>query len=727
MPTSSAFAVLALVPLAAPQERAEGGPRTLARLELSAPGATRELAIADADGDGRRDLLVGVEEPGRCLVWRGLGPRLADLRPPAGFVVPDYSLGPVVLAEADGRRALVLAFGDRASNEVLRVVLTAGADGALADGRETFPLEAKPRALCAVPDVAGEARLAVATEAPALELFAGATRVAAVPLGDGLPTCAAAVDELGWIAVGCQTGPSLRLVGPGADGAWSELGSLALDGIPRSILLFDLENDGDRELLVVGGDRSAWVYGFGANDGLELLLTDPEPLRWRTGAIPIDLDRADTDGDGSPELIAAHYLDQQLGVLADFDAEGPKRTLGLYGGPSPWSLASGDLDGDDRVDLAISNPNGNTVSLYFGDAEGLHEPVNLRATPAPHSMALGDLDGDGRPELALLSAIDAELALLGRRDGEPVLLAERPVPAGSDAVRMGDLDGDGNLDLGFVWAAADGGALEVWFGDGRGGLEPRGASSRVAIAPRPFDLELCDLDGDGRDEAVVSEAVSGKLVLVKVNERGELAQAGELSIGAGAGPLVAVHAKDGGFAGLAVGLRDQGGRFGAALFTPRTPNGLDLGQVGFVTTPRPPEDLTTADFDGDGTSDLAILMQGPHDNAPGSILVTLAPSEGEGGFAVQPEQPTGPKPFHVAAGDVDGDGCAELFATSQYANRVSAWRGQRSRTNALVPTYDLGANRGCMNVEVWDVDADGDLDVVVGNNHSGDVSFLLTE
>lgn len=693
------------------------------RIELACQGPPRGLAITDLDQDGREDLLALIDEPGLCSIWRGLAPRLADLAKPTGLRLADYSLGPVVLDSG------ALAFADRGGLAWERVRVTFEEDGrALAD-RARHALTSAPRAMCTFsqPDSEG---LLIATEQPAVELWLGSELDSRAELGDGLPTCMTQLADTGWIAVGCQSGPSLRLLDRNESGELAEFAALDLDGIPRAIHTHDLDRDGDLELIAVGGDRSAWVFGFEAAGGTATLADADlgDALLWKTGAIPIDLTSGDTNGDGVPELIAAHHLDQQLGVLSDFDRTGPREVVGLYGGPSPWSMATGDLDGDGRNDLAISNPGAAAVSVYFGDRSGLREPLNVPATPAPHSMDVGDLDGDGRPEIALLSAIDAEVCWLSQSksaSGSPgnwERIGALPVRAGADALQLMDIDRDGALDLAYLWTGPAGGGLVVQFGDGNAGFAA-GERLELDIEGVPFDMQPADVDSDGALELVISEASGGRLLVVETDARAARIVSRQ-KVGEGTGALIAVRGPDGGFAGIAIARVDAEGRFGASLFAP-APNAT-WKELGVVTTPRPPEDFATGDFDGDGRHDLAILMQGRTDNAPGSILVALAPTGNERGFRLQAERPTGPKPFHLAAGDLDGDGCDELFASSQYANRVSAFRGVPSRTEALVPSYDLGAHRGCMNLAVVDADSDGDLDLLVGNNHSGDVSLILS-
>jgi hypothetical protein len=72
----------------------------------------------------------------------------------------------------------------------------------------------------------------------------------------------------------------------------------------------------------------------------------------------------------------------------------------LATGQTPDVLVATDLDGDGVPDLAVSEENGDTVSLVTGTGGRAFTP--RRAFPVgrgPVGLAAADLDLDGRPEL----------------------------------------------------------------------------------------------------------------------------------------------------------------------------------------------------------------------------------------------------------------------------------------------------------------------------------------
>src|SRR5262249_43949805 len=81
-------------------------------------------------------------------------------------------------------------------------------------------------------------------------------------------------------------------------------------------------------------------------------------------------------------------------------------TIGLPGVPEvavsvdPRAVAAADFDGDGRVDLAIADYGGGTVSVLTNLGAGkLAPPLELAAVTNPGEIVAADLDSDGRPDL----------------------------------------------------------------------------------------------------------------------------------------------------------------------------------------------------------------------------------------------------------------------------------------------------------------------------------------
>lgn len=331
----------------------------------------------------------------------------------------------------------------------------------------------------------------------------------------------------------------------------------AVTGFPDSLMLArDLDGDGTAELLVptLAGLEVYWA----GDDGYGAPAVVPLPSIGRTmaggslvysQALPIV---TDVDGDGlmdavflleSGELLA--YPEKRRGVFVSRPITALFRTKGE--GYTRRMVAAEDVTGDGRLDVvAVKLREGKqrgqegaaTLEVYAGDAE-LGVPalpslsIDLGAPRKGESLAfcqVRDLDSDGRKELLphflragamqMVKALVTKSATLSLR--VPVVriaASEKLVVAGEieDEVEVNlkrlslsylmslqaDVDGDGVRDLIQPRGARE---LDVRRGR-RDGTFEKGVIARIAIGDGEDlvgGLEVKDLDGDGRDDLIVT-------------------------------------------------------------------------------------------------------------------------------------------------------------------------------------------------------------------------------
>src|SRR5262249_8935730 len=137
----------------------------------------------------------------------------------------------------------------------------------------------------------------------------------------------------------------------------------------------------------------------------------------------------------------------------------PARRFGIeatLGGPS--CLASGDFNGDGRLDLLASNSFSDNLSLLFCKSDGTFQaPVCISVPAAGKSVQNGlpevnpyrclvaaDLNKDGRLDVAMVSGdSDSIQILFGNGDGTFGRPLELRAGIRSYFIAAGDFDGDG--------------------------------------------------------------------------------------------------------------------------------------------------------------------------------------------------------------------------------------------------------------------------------------------
>jgi len=170
---------------------------------------------------------------------------------------------------------------------------------------------------------------------------------------------------------------------------------------------------------------------------------------------------ADLDGDGRADIVSANLEGDNVTILLADGTGGFRQPAGspFPCGDSPFNLAIGDVTADGIPDLAIVNSPGSTtdrsgrdgLTILIGDGRGRFRTMSGSpfSTPVrPNIAAIGDLDGDGVADVAVSNPDSDSIALfMMRRGGRVASRSTLAVPGHPKGLAIHDLDGDGRPDL----------------------------------------------------------------------------------------------------------------------------------------------------------------------------------------------------------------------------------------------------------------------------------------
>ena len=272
------------------------------------------------------------------------------------------------------------------------------------------------------------------------------------------------------------------------------------DAATSAIAAADLDNDGDRDLVLAGAGVAYVMANRGDGTFQEAARFDDSGMTEHV--LPVDL-----DGDGLLDLYFSNYhLSNRNNTLNRLylNRGGLQFAAGvMQGAGMSWTATAFDADDDGDQDLYIAN---DTLLADFGrpvatspSTTGLHPDLFLRN------------DGPGPDGVPRFTDLAADLGLARPRSSMGGLL--------------GDFDDDGRLDL----YVTDYGAKKLFLRDPAGGYVERAAAFGVdaiirrnaACGPESenehclllsWSAALSDFDLDGHDELVV---VSGETELGK--------------------------------------------------------------------------------------------------------------------------------------------------------------------------------------------------------------------
>ncbi|MGD8793177.1 MAG: VCBS repeat-containing protein, partial [Anaerolineae bacterium] len=382
-------------------------------LGFGSPNTTTSVAVADFNGDGVLDIVVGNYQGAEVWVY---------LREIQGLYGRAVEIGPKATSRG-------VALGDMDANGTLDVVMLGGGQDPntvyLNDGRcladaacpvYRFGPEANAYDL-ALGDLNGDDRLDVvqANEGQNYIYFSDSSSSSfalgePVPLGsaearsrsviladvDGNGHLDVVVGNLGqnYLYLNDAESPgnlTARPFGPGSDATYS-------------LAAGDLNQDGHIDL-VVGNGHSSGADGYVTAEQNRLYLNDsrgsfPEARPFGKVDDTVGLALADLNGDGRLDVVVGNRSSDRNQVYYNTGGGdlSPGTAFGTF--KSVQDLAAGDLDGDGDLDLVLGLYYG--TEAYLNDGSGiLDEPLRLDRLRdyGTSGLALGDLDGDGMVDL----------------------------------------------------------------------------------------------------------------------------------------------------------------------------------------------------------------------------------------------------------------------------------------------------------------------------------------
>ncbi len=329
---------------------------------------------------------------------------------------------------------------------------------------------------------------------------------------------------------------------------------------------------------------------------------------------PRDIEALSLNGDQYLDLVVTNQLGSSLTVLHG-NSSGSYTVAGTYGlNSGSLRLVSALLNNDPYMDIAVVEPSANVVEVLLGNSDGTFQPRLTYSVGAfPIDISVGDFNADGVPDLVTAN-FDGGTATVLTGDGLGGFSVTRNqfVSTRIASVKAVDFDGDGRKDDLVTCDGLDD-FVSVMFGDGSGGF-----SNPVNYHADDYAWKV-DVKDFNRD---------GILDIVSVNREG----------------------------------------FTVSYFQGTSP-GVFRPAVNFPAG-QAPNDITAADVNGDGYLDVVVPSSGDD-----TIRILLG--SGDGNFSLFPDAlATGDLPLGIGAFDLDSNGTLDLASTNFSGNSVTVWMNQ---------------------------------------------------
>jgi len=479
--------------------------------------------------------------------------------------------------------------------------------------------------------------------------------------------------------------------------------TVSTPGTPFSILIADLNGDGNLDVFAVGTGPTSQTILLGNGDGtfhapMVIGDCDYSPI---AGAI------GDFNGDGIPDVAVSNegqYPAPGSWVIYTGKGDGTFST-GACTSPYTGYIVAADVNRDGKLDLLVPGSRNYGLKVMLGNGDGtFQKPLSYDKGGSLDVIAAVDVNRDGILDVIGTNTIYGNKleVLLGNGDGSFQSPLSFNTVSTNYAMAVGDYNGDGNIDVSIL---GDGAQLLLGNGDGTFSAGPTYALSGTGNNGATL---ATDIDGDNHLDLVSVVAFASDLVIMRGNGDGTFQ-----------GPRTFVAGSMASYYTTMLGTGDFNGdgKQDVAVSFPKEVDVLLGNGDGSFRSPKKTTIGTynlggvTRDFNKDGKLDLAVADQ------TGSIVNVLL-GKGNGSFQAAVSYPISYGISQVLSADINGDDKLDLVVGTAGAvsGTIAVFLGNGDGTfqpavnTTLTP---LG------NMTLGDFNRDGKLDLAASVGSTG--------
>jgi hypothetical protein len=287
------------------------------------------------------------------------------------------------------------------------------------------------------------------------------------------------------------------------------------------------------------------------------------------------------------------------------------------------------------------------------------------------------------------------------------------------ALTNADIDGDKKTDI--LAANYSDSTLSIFRNISTTGALAFAPKITIKGLPAPGDIFTGDVDGDGQlDMMVIYVNVKTLSVYRNTSTKGIISFAERVDYTTGTYPIFG-----------AIGDLNADGKPDIVIANNQTssvsvfqnssvPGTISLTLKKDFKTESGPEDVVIRDLDGDAKPDLAVTNYF-------SNSVSILKNKGTGdtiAFAQMKNFPVGLHPYHMAVGDLNGDGEPDLAVANTFGNSISVLKNSKGNKIAFDPKQDFPMPNNVESVNIGDLNGDGKPDMAVAGS---DISVAVLQ
>lgn len=228
---------------------------------------------------------------------------------------------------------------------------------------------------------------------------------------------------------------------------------------PRKVRIADMDLDGKNDLIIGSeNDNSIFVYSNNTTGATTSFSTTPETITVSGATNAASIEVNDLNNDGLPDIVAVALNIPNSGVFIFRNQSSPGslnfiQSSALADANQRTNVSLVDLDGDMKPEIITTNNLKNDIDIFQNTTSGIEISFNNSPTTLsvqrPWAVASGDLDGDGSVDLAV-ATLSADIYVLENTSTSSSISLEsstfNATPDNRNIV-LADIDGDAKPDV----------------------------------------------------------------------------------------------------------------------------------------------------------------------------------------------------------------------------------------------------------------------------------------
>ncbi|CAF2141030.1 unnamed protein product [Rotaria magnacalcarata] len=483
----------------------------------------------------------------------------------------------------------------------------------------------------------------------------------------------------------------------------SEETSVGYHSLPRSVGINDLNNDTQLDIVIANAGTDTVGIFFGYENG-----TFQPQITYSTGSRsqPYSVAVGDFNSDDDIDIVAATYGSNSISILIELGNEAFEKVhLFSLGSSRPVSVTVADLNNDKFLDIIVVNYGTYSIGILLGYGNALFSIQTKYSTGYDsllYSVAVADLNGDNRSDIIIANSGANNIA---------VLVGVHPY-----CIVVGDFIKDNVSDV--IVAKGDENNAVILNGSGNGTFVIH-ETYFTGVGSTPVYVLTGDLNNDDRlDFATINKGTEDITVFIRYLRRmfsnrtrystGVASYSVSIDVGDFNNDIVL---------DIVVANREL---LNVGIFLGYANGTFSIQKIYSTDTNSTPQSVTVVDFNNDSLLDIAVANNNKH-----NVGVFLR--YGNGSFAAHLVflTATNSMPMSVAVGDFNKDGLVDIVVANYGNSNIGILLGYENGSFETKKTYSTGNGSFPDSVAVGDLNNDNLFDITVNNRNTGNVSIFL--